>query len=384
MYIRADDPVLIARRKTVEAYMRKMAGLIWRGERDMRYTTANGIDPEEATGYARLEIKAGRLYRGLPYTHAGGSLTGFMDYFGTAEPSGVLPLQGLRLKPICGTSSGTARLSSDCSGTVCLSWAQIGTSVNMVSTRHMVPDRGFPRVGDYESDPADNTNSKETVERNGTQRMFAAYGQLQTGDAVVCRGANSGHVMMAVDPTVVYTPDGAIDGARSTLTVLEQTRQYFVEGEHWFDRTLGEEVWAWYGVDKVYTFDALFREGYLPVTCRELIDPAPVEDMWVKDSETVFGKDTLCAGTVTSNRYLDSAVMTVTDETGAAVQQGTLYAIRSSIRRIDLTRFRTEDPDLILGKIDPEALSPGKYRCTLTIRTVPGETVTLRDFDFEI
>jgi hypothetical protein len=40
--------------------------------------------------------------------HAGGSLTGFMDYFGPAEPSGVLPLQGLRLKPICGTSSGTA------------------------------------------------------------------------------------------------------------------------------------------------------------------------------------------------------------------------------------------------------------------------------------
>ena len=48
------------------------------------------------------------------------------------------------------------------------------------------------------------------------------------------------------------------------------------------------------------------------------------------------------------------------------------------------TYMRAEDPDPILGKINPEALAPGKYRCTLTIRTVPGETVTLRDFEFEI
>jgi len=383
MHIRTEDPILIARRRAVEAYMRKMATLIWRGEQDMRYTTANGIDPAEATGYARLEIKAGRLYRGLPYTHAGGSLTGFCDYFGPAEPSGVLPLRGLPLKPICGTSACTARLSSDCSGTVCLSWAQIGAAVDMVSTKYMVPDRGFYRVGDYASDPADNTDAKMTLERNGAQRMFAAYGQLQTGDAVVCRGADSGHVMMAVDPTLVYAADGTIDGANSTLTVLEQTRQYFVEQEHWFDGTLGEEVWAWYGVDKVYTFDALFKAGYLPVTCRALIDPAPIEDLWVQDSETDFDRCTLCAGLITSNRYLDSAVMTITDQTGETVQQGTLYAIRSSIRRIDLSRFRTEDPELIRGRIDPEALRPGKYRCTLTVRTVPGPEIALRDFEFE-
>ena len=378
------DPVLIARRQTVEAYMRQMATLLWRCPEDMLYTTSTTVDRRDATGFNRLELVGGRLYRGMPYTHASGTLAGFLELAGTEMTQGVLVAGSLPWQPFCGTGSTTARISNDCSSSVCQSWARIDASVDMVSTKFMVPDRGFLRVGDYDSNPADNTDSDKTVAENGRARMYAAYAQLQTGDAVVCRSASSGHVMMAVETRVVRTADGAIDGAASTLTVLEQSREFFKKGEFYFDETLGENVYAWYGLDKVYTFDQLFEIAYLPVTCRELVDPAEPEATWVRDSETVFGREALCRGVISSNRFLDSAMMTVTDPAGKAVQLGTLVAQRSAIRQIDLRRFVTEDPALLQSSIDPDALAPGHYICTLTVRLSKGTAMEVRKFDFEV
>ena len=384
MKIRTKDPILIARRQAVERYMRQMATLIWRCPEDMLYTTSTTVDRHEATGFNRLELVGGRLYRGMPYTHASGTLAGFLDRVGTEMTQGVLMARNMTWQPFSGTGSTTARISNDCSSSVCQSWARIDASVDMVSTKFMVPDRGFLRVGDYESNPADNTDSDKTLAKNGKARMYEAYALLQTGDAVVCRAANSGHVMMAVETHVVRTDDGTIDGAASTLTVLEQSREFFKENEFYFDEALGEDVWAWYGVDKVYTFDKLFEIAYLPVTCKELVDPAEPEETWVRDSETRFDKESLCRGVITSNRFLDSAIMAITDAAGNPVQHGILVAQRSAIRQIDLARFVTEDPALLQSSIDPDALAPGRYTCTLTVRLSKGTTVDLRKFEFEV
>lgn len=381
--ILTDDPVLRARRRTVEAYMRKMATLVWRCPEDILYTTAKDTLPQDA-GKARLQLYGGRLYRGIPYSFACCTLDNFLDFTGAPDRDGVYHPAGLNWQLLSGTGATTARLGNDCSSSVTRAWSQVGAQVAMTSTQFMVRDRGFLPVGDYRSDPADNTHSDKTVAENGRAVMFEAYALLQTGDAVVCRAASSGHVMLAVEVRVVRTPAGTIDGTASSLTVLEQSREFFKKGEFYFDETLGENVYAWYGLDKVYTFDQLFEIAYLPVTCRELVDPAEPEATWVRDSETVFGREALCRGVISSNRFLDSAMMTVIDPAGKAVQQGTLVAQRSAIRQIDLRRFVTEDPALLQSSIDLDALASGRYTCTLTVRLSKGTAVEVRRFDFEI
>lgn len=381
--ILTEDPVLCGRRRTVERYMRAMATMIWRCPEDILYTTAKDTLPEDA-GKAQLRLQGGRLYRGIPYSFACCSRDNFLDLTGEPDEAGIYHPAGLNWQLLSGTGATTARMGNDCSSSVTRSWSQIGAQVPMTSTQFMVRDKGFLPVGDYRSNPADNTNSDRTVAENGKPVMFEAYAKLQTGDAVVCRAASSGHVMLAVEVRVVRDSTGAIDGQKSTLTVLEQSREFFWNGENWFDETLGEQVWAWYGVDKVYTFDKLFEIAYLPITCAALTDPTPIGEPELTDSETVFDKTALCRGTVACNWMLDRAVLTISDTEGRALQQGAIIPPRNSTRCIDLERFRTEAPERMQGRIDPEILQPGRYRCTLTVRLTTGQELTVRDFDFEI
>lgn len=382
--ILTQDPTLIGRRQTVEQYMRTMGTLIWRCPEDLLYTITSNIDPQDSTGSARLELKGGRLYQGLPYAYAGSTQAAFEAYTLEKEASGVPVIGGYTWKTISGSGTSASRIGNDCSGAVAQSWAQVGASIIMTSTKYMAQDRGYLRVGDYTSSDSDNTNSAKMTTSNGQQVMYEAYARLQMGDGVVYRTSSSGHAMMAVEIRVVRKPDGTIDGQRSTVTVHEQTRSYFRALKSYYDLNLGEAVYNIYGIDIPYSFEALYNKGYLPITVKELQDPAPVAEPVVTDSRKEHDLDNLCTGLLESNWFMDCATMVITDSTGATVQQGTIQTLRSTNTELNLSRFLSELPERMHGSIQPGALAKGSYHCTLTVRIVTGQEITVRDFDFTV
>ena len=215
--------------------------------------------------------------------------------------------------------------------------------------------------------------------------MFQSYANMKIADGLIAVWEKNGHTMMcSVAPVVVYNEDGTIDGTKSTVKVHEQTRSYFRALEKEYNAALGEDVYNIYGIDKPYTFAALYDKGYLPITVKELTDPAPVAEPKVTDSRSNLNFDNLCAGLLECNWFMDCATMVITDSTGATVQQGTVQALRSTNDEINLSRFLSEIPDRMHGAIAPSALKKGQYHCTLTVRIVTGQLITVRDFDFTV
>ena len=378
----SDEVILQRRRDAAEANMRRMLTFLWRSDVDVLYTTLSNTIPEDAPpgGISQIQIKGGRVYRGMPYSYASGMDRAFLEYAG--EPvNGVYPISGLTWEALSGGGS-YARVGSDCSSTVIQSWGSIGASVSVTDTRRMTPSRGFLRVGEYTSNDSDNTDSASTCSANGAQVMYAAYAQLQKADAVVYRGSSSGHTMMIVSSDPVYNGDGTINGEQSTVTVLHQTVRY--RGDHYYDAALQEDVYLFGGVDDVFTYTNLMKNGYLPITCKALIDPSPIAKPAVTDTQTTFNKNTLLTGTIKCNWMIDTLTMTVTDASGNEVQRGAIRSTRAYNFAVDLQKFLTDNPAGVLGRIAPGELTAGSYHCTLTCRLTGGAVFTVRDFDFTV
>jgi hypothetical protein len=214
--------------------------------------------------------------------------------------------------------------------------------------------------------------------------MFEAYACLRLADALVCREKGAGHAIMAVSVNVVRKDDGTIDGDASTLTFMEQSRVHLMQEKKYFHPELQEDVYITLALDVKQTFREVFEEGYLPITCKELIDPAPVEVPTVWDSVESPDGTTLLEGIISSNWAIDCVTATITDADGAAVQQGTVYAPRDSRRyEMELRQFAEEAPEQMRGRIVPEELPAGRYRCVLHCRLTSGQVFTVRDFTFE-
>ena len=377
------EEILAARRKIAAAHMRKMGEFFWRAEEDVVYTLRNDILPEESDPGHKLAIRAGRLYQGVPYSFAGSTDAAFLDYAGESDEQGVLKVGGLHWKALSGTGRQSARVGNDCSSAVMQAWSRIGNSYRVTSTLYMVRDRGYLPVGNYAS-PADQYDSNRQVCReNGEQTMFEAYACLQLADGLVCREGGAGHALMAVSVDVVRAADGTIDGDASIIHYMEQSRAHLMAEEKYFHPERQEDVYITFGLDLKQTFREAFAEGYLPITCRELVDPAPAEVPTVWDSVEQPGVDTLTEGVISSNWPIDRVDMTITNGDGKTVQHGAVYALRDSRRyALELRQFAEEEPERMWGRIAPEELAAGSYRCVLTCRLTTGQVFTVRDFAF--
>lgn len=366
--------------------MRQMATVLWRAQEDITYSN-NSQSTNPATDNPPRDliyIKAGRLYRGLPYSHATGDAASFLEYAGEPDDNGIYPISGLSWESLNGSNT-TARISNDCAAAVGISWGTVGNSlVKNCTTKYMTEKYGYLRVGEYESPSDEYTWSVPVVEQNGFEVMCAAYSQLQKADAVVRRNKadNNGHAMMIVTVNIVKTDNGAIDGTRSYVTVLEQTSGHIEQQQAKFDSELGENVYTTYLIDKKYTFTALYSEGYMPITCKELIDPSPVEEVKVTDSATE-SKD-IFEGALTATRFISAVTVTITDSEGNILQQCAGSPVSRDAYTFDMQTFVDDRPEVLRGKLDLAALEAGTYHCTVNCRLVTGDNFTMRDFDFDI
>ena len=369
-----EEQILQDRRDIAEAYMRSAVSLLWRASEDIDYQTGRDI----------VSIKAGRLYEGILYTYAAGTMTSFLEYAGEPDEKGIYTISNLSLDAISGSGSG-ARIGSDCSSTVLVAWSLVSPSVTARHSKTLCEDYGCIKVGNYTANPSTTEGSVVTAMDNGKDVMAEAYAQMQKADALVfCDVGGSNHTMMVVDVSVVYGKDGKIDPKKSVATVLEQTSTLVKSGSRYEHETLGETVYRIGVIDQKYTFNMLYDKGYLPYTCKEFIDPSTIEEPYVTDSESTYGLDNLLVGTISSNWKMDAVTVTIKDAAGNIVQEATGRTVRhvNSSREFKLQQFVTDPAGAILGKIDPNALAAGQYKCTVVCRLMNGREFVVRDFEF--
>ena len=377
-----EKAILQERRDIAEAYMRESLSVLWTSDENLIYS----LDSKRDNGL-KLYIIEGRIYQGVPYSYAVGTQDSFLEYAGEPDEDGVYTISGLEATALNYESYG-GRVGNDCSAVVTNAWSQIGTSFDSSRSCEMSEAHGVIPLGDYNFNPTINesngniTNTSTCTISNGALTMYNAYALLQKGDCLFyVEDSGTNHSRMVVDVNVVYTGN-IIDGTKSTVTVLEQTRKFYNKQNSYIHPELNKEVFKIGGVDEVYTFAQLFGGTYLPVTIKEFHDPSPVDEPWMKDSVENPGKDNLFTGNITSNWYIDCVTVTIADEEGNTVQEVTGRARRRYNKNFQMERFVTENPGACLGSVDLSKLDAGNYKCTITARLTTGEKFLARTFDF--
>jgi hypothetical protein len=380
----AEEKILAERRDAVERYMREMTTVRWKSDVDISYALAQ-------TG-GTLHIKAGRIYQGLPYSFAASTTDSFLEYAGEPDENGVYTISGLQPDALSGGGTvlelgehKNARIGNACSSAVMLAWSQISDSFTARSSFQMFQAYGVYPVGDYVLDiQGENIgNTAEVILKNGREKIYECYAQLQKGDAIV-KQTGGDHTALVVGVNVVYREDGTIDPLKSSITKLEQTRSLQAE-QPAAEEVDPNKIYPIGVVDSGYTFKAAAQAGYIPVTIRELQDASytPAEPT-ITDTQTEFNKDTILAGTISCNWMFDRITMTITDETGAEVQKVTARTDRYSMKDFVMERFVTDLPSTLIGSLDLNALKTGNYHCTVVCRLTNGQEVTARDFNFSV
>ena len=377
----AIDPVLAERRDIAEQYMRSMLTVLWSPEEDILYTLDNKLSPEES-GSKQMLLKADRTYQGMPYSFAGSTLTAFLEYASKQDDAGVYTISDLHWRALS-RNSNIARIGLDGSSALMLSWAQIGYSFTFTSSNTMTEENGYLRVGTYTSPNDTSEDSNQICYENGTDTMYASYAQLQKADGVFTSIDTGAHTMMVVETQVVKNDDDTINENESYVITLEQSKYPFLEEAHSFNEELGSEVYNISSIDKKHTFKELYDNGYLPITCKELIDPAPLSEVSLNDSNASSNAENFLNGFIDTNYHIDTVTVSIYDAENNLLQQAALRATRYEKRILSLNNFSKENANTIRGSFDYSALPSGNYRATLVCRLVNGQEIMTRDLSFE-
>ena len=119
-------------------------------------------------------------------------------------------------------------------------------------------------------------------------------------------------MMISVAPHVEYLANGNIDGKNSYLLVMEQVSSWEKEDVDGISFSRQGRI------DKEYTFQGLYKSGYLPFTVKELLGKDPVEKGYAKldtDKETLTLEE-LGDTKVVSNYEISDITVRVCGEKG--------------------------------------------------------------------
>ena len=65
------------------------------------------------------------------------------------------------------------------------------------------------------------------------------------------------------------------------------------------------------------------------------------------------------------------------------MQSAVLHPQRRTEFAVKMSQMESDPEDKLVGKLDLSKLTSGNYHCNVTVRTVSGQTFTVRDFDFK-
>lgn len=385
-----EQQILSQRREAVVQRMRDMTTFLWRSDVDITYSKQRAsTGPENDDQKNVITLKAGRLYSGLPYTHGGSSIYDWQRFATEVDENGIYHVSGITGEMLTGYDiwepNRVARLGTDCADAVSWAWGAVSSSMNCTQTYEINEAHGCIPVGEFEHDTEKHANTIQVCEQNGMMVMFAAYAQLQPGDAVVHNNTPDGgsHAMLVSKVHVATKPNGEPDYVNSYILVVHQTSGYLFEEKNYYDENLGERVYYCGGVDDQYLFIKLFEKGYLPFTIKELVDPAPLAEEQVSDSVAEPTLDTLFEGKITANYPISYVTVTILDEAGQTVQQGTCFATETELKCFNMVHFTEATEQAVMhGALDLEQLPAGAYRCTVTCLLSTGKELPVRNFTF--
>ena len=384
-----DAERLAWRRQVAVDAMRRNMSVLWTPAQDITYcynvgSTGLASDEAQYPDYI-VTLKAGTIYQGIPYTHGCGSVDTMTSYATEKSESGVYTLTGLTWDHFSGESKSLeprrARVGNNCADSLFWAWSHVASSISFVGTTTMTEKYGCLPVGEYKTMKLNYpTHTKELCATNGEQTMFECYAQLQMADGLVyAHGGGTGHAIMATAVNVVRNEDGTIDGAKSTVTILEQATYAIKKGMNYYSEELGQHVYLCQELDHDKTFDELFKTGYLPVTCKEFIDPAPLAATEVKDSLTDVTADTLLTGEITASHRIAFVTCKITDKDGNTVQKAVCYGKEGEMYSFNLARFTDPVEQAVMqGSIHLSKLSSGSYTAELSAHLSTGYDVPFR------
>ena len=384
---------LEARRDEVESYMRRQMTVLWQVTEPVTYSfNANSGEPEYEADSTVATFNPGEIFSGLPYTHGNNNMESFL-LLTTEDDRGVHVFDNLTTEILNGNGvyrvNNIARIGNDCADSVFAALGRVCSSISFSNSYHMLPYYGCIPVGDYESVAADVIRypdaTKNITAANGESVMYRAYSQMQKADALTVLTESSGGHAIMVSKVVVVLKDGQIDGANSYILFHDQTPKYYASGETRVDEATGLTVRVVGGCDNKLTFRQLYVKGYLPVTFKELNDPAPLETEWVQDSIAARTQKTFFDGVITSNYRIATVTVGISDAFGNPVQQCTRFLPGEEMFCCSMARFinPVEQP-VRQGQLDLDSLIPGSYHYTISCRLYTGREMRVSEGTFQI
>lgn len=311
--VKTSDMTVQEMRELCVDFLRFSKTVVWTPDANVHYVRNNNGSEDD--------MAKGKVYGGFPYVGGGGcgNVYRLMDYYNTE--TGVVDM-ALALKDV-------ALFGNHCSSATYGGWGRVINSAKYGYTMSMTQFNGFLRVGPYTYDDmnlsfAKQTNTIEICKQNGMDTMFESYAQLHLADGLVNYLTGGGHVIMcSSEPVVEYLPDGKINGAKSYITIIEQSQV-------WEDMTneAGDKFLAERSVDKKVTFLELFNSSYLPFTFAEFLGINPVEETecGISISSDSVSVDKLLTAKVTANYGISDVYAIVKDGKGNEVYR---HAVRA-------------------------------------------------------
>lgn len=188
---------------------------------------------------------SGNTYYGIPYSWS--SSKGIVDYESMF------------------TKMGTSKTISadfgrnDCISMILSAYSKVdsGVKVSGMSTSNVKPgSNNLVAVGSYTY----TTDKSTTCSSNGQSVMYAAYAKLQPGDMII----KDGHAILVV----------SVNATKQTLKVIEQTganKSYNPTTQKCTTvSSASARNTTWDINDSSLTFSVLFKNGYIPMTCKAL------------------------------------------------------------------------------------------------------------------
>ena len=271
-----------------EADLRKMAV-------DYMYAMANvkwtaGIRLDYSSNSKSLVYEPGKTYLGVVYNN---NANGFEAFLAVLDGNN---------KHI-GTDAGwNTSPGNSCATSIRHAWQQISPTVDYGYSADMMPyyaNTGILPVGNIDWSVYNGSNTNSIVEKHDSQVIAQAYAMMLPGDALVRYLDNGGHALMLTkNPTVVYKADGTIDMNNSFVYLTDQNNRLH-------NRRQYPSSWE---VDRAVSFASALADGYLPVTCAELVSgktATPTFELTMKPTVTAVQNGTV-KGTVKSNYFINT------------------------------------------------------------------------------
>lgn len=323
----------------------------------------------------------GIIYRGAPYRHQAGSLDRLMYCL---DENNVMQ----SWVQDWGTLAGYQNyMGSSCYIACQLAWATVANSVNCPNSMQSViysSDVGTIPVGNWgEKWPEENrVNDAYTSKvRNymTEEELYDCYALIRAGDVLTRVHSGGAHsIMAAADAVVVRDENGKISPAES----------YIIDHEQGGDQNPPEGMSSSWGIGVKKSFARLYDESLLPVTIEELIEgEKDVPEAHIEDG--LDGTLGLTTGVVTSNFYVDSVTMVITDSQGNEVLNKKMFtrvekiidyeAIgmyeRYFVTEFDLANFTSTILEL--------SLETGEtYNATITANLMTFDEIVVKDYSF--